>query len=73
MGDDTIWEAIGKGSIKAIMQVEGKMLLTTITQVHVPKIKNSFIFVNKLVSEGLKVEFDKDANKVNNFHGTICG
>ncbi len=30
MGDDTILEAIGKGSIKAIMQVGVKMLLTTI-------------------------------------------
>jgi len=30
MGDDTILEAIGKGNIKATMQVGGKMLLTTI-------------------------------------------
>jgi len=30
MGDDTILEAIGKGSIKGVMQVVGKMLLTTI-------------------------------------------
>jgi hypothetical protein len=37
MGDDTILEAIGKGNIKATMQVGGKMLLTTITQfLHVP-------------------------------------
>jgi len=49
MGDDTILEAIGKGNIKATMQVGGKMLLTTITQVHVPKIKNSLIFVSKLI------------------------
>jgi len=45
MGDDTILEAIGKGSIKAIMQVGGKMLLTTITQVlHVPKMKNNLCY-----------------------------
>jgi hypothetical protein len=31
MGDDTILEAIGKGSIKAIMQVGGRVLFTTIT------------------------------------------
>jgi hypothetical protein len=38
MGDDVILEAIRKGSIKAIMRVGGKLLLTTITQVlHVPK------------------------------------
>jgi hypothetical protein len=27
--------------------------------------------VNKLISKGLKVEFDKDGCKVNNVHGTI--
>jgi len=54
------------------MQIGGKMLLTTITQaLHVPKMKNSFIFVSKLISEGLKVEFDKDGYKLNNVHGTI--
>ncbi len=72
MGNDTILEAIGKGSIKATMQVGGKMLLTIITQVlHVLKMKNSFIFVSKLISQGLKVEFDKDGCKVNNVHGVV--
>jgi hypothetical protein len=33
--------------------------------------KNSLISVSKLISEGLKVEFDKDGYKVNNVHGTI--
>ncbi len=61
MGDDTILEAIGKRNIKATMQVGGKMLFTTITQVlHVPKMNNSLIFVSKLILEGLKVEFNKD-------------
>jgi hypothetical protein len=72
MGDDTILEAIGKGSIKATMQVGGRVLFTTITQVlHVPKMKNSFIFISTLISEGLKVEFHKDGCKVNNAHGTV--
>jgi hypothetical protein len=72
MGDDTILEAIGLGSIKAIMQVRGRMLFITITQVlHVPKMKNSFISINKLILEGLKVEFDKDGCKVNNVHGIV--
>jgi hypothetical protein len=54
------------------MQVGGKMLLTTITQVlHVLKMKNSLISVCKLISKGLKVEFDKDGCKVNNVHGTV--
>ncbi len=38
----------------------------TITQVlHVTKMKNNFIFVSKFISEGFKVEFDKDGCKVN--------
>jgi len=72
MGDDTILEAIGKGNIKAIMQVGGIMLLITITQVlHVRKMNNSFISINKFISKGLKVEFDHDDYKVNNLHVTI--
>jgi len=60
MANDTILEAIGKGNIKATMQVGGKMSHTTITQVlHVPKMKNNFISMSKLISEGFKVEFDK--------------
>jgi hypothetical protein len=40
MGDETVLKSIGKGNIKATMQVEGKLSHTTITQVlHVPKIK----------------------------------
>jgi hypothetical protein len=54
------------------MQIGGKTLFTTITQVlHVPKMNNSFISISKLISEGLKVEFDKDRCKVNNAHGTV--
>ncbi len=72
MGDDTILEAIGKRNIKAIMQVKGRMLFTTITQVlHVPKMKNSLISISKLISKDLKVEFDNDGCKVNNVHGII--
>ncbi len=72
MGNDTILEAIGNGSIKATMQVGGRVLFTTITQVlHVPKMKNTLISVSKLISEGLKVEFDKDGCKVNNAHGIV--
>jgi hypothetical protein len=55
----TILEAIGKGSIKATMQVEGRVF-TTITQVlHVPQMKNSLIFVSKINLKGLKVDFDR--------------
>jgi len=66
MGDDIILEPIGKGSIKVTMEVGGELTHTTITQVlHVPKMKNSLISVNKLIFEGFKVEFDKDGCKVN--------
>jgi hypothetical protein len=67
IGDDTDLEAIGKGNIKATMQVGGKLTHTIITQVlHVPKMKNSFISVSKFIFEGFKVEFNKDGCKVNN-------
>jgi hypothetical protein len=33
--------------------------------------KNNFISVNKLILEGLKMEFDKDGCKVNNVHGAV--
>jgi hypothetical protein len=72
IGDDTILEAIGKGSIKATMQIGCRMLFTTITQIlHVPKMKNSLISISKLISKGLKVEFGKNGYKVNNAHGTV--
>jgi len=72
IGDDTILEAIGKGNIKAIMQMGGELTHTTITQVlHVPKMKNSLILVSKLISEGFKVEFDKDGYKVNDVRGVV--
>jgi hypothetical protein len=67
MDDDTVLEAIGKGNIKATMQVGGKLSQANITQVlHVPKMKNSLISVSKFISEGFKAEFDKDVCKVNN-------
>jgi hypothetical protein len=45
---------------------------TTITQVlHVPKMKDNFIFVSKFISEGFKVEFDKDGCKVNDAQGVV--
>jgi hypothetical protein len=72
MGDDTILEAICRGNIKATMQVGGKLMHATITQVfHVPKMKNSLISVNKLISEGFKMEFNKDGYKVNDARGVI--
>ncbi len=72
MGNDTILEAIGKGNIKATMQVGGELSHTTITQVlHVPKMKNNLIFISKLISKGFKVESDKDGCKVNTAHGII--
>jgi len=72
MGDDTILEAIGKGSIKATLQMGGQLTHTTITQVlHVSKMKNNLILVSKLISEGFKVEFDKDGCKVNDARGVV--
>jgi hypothetical protein len=54
------------------MQVGGELSHTTITQVlHVLKMKNNFIFVNKLIFKGFKVEFDKDGCKVNDVRGVV--
>jgi hypothetical protein len=55
MGENIILEAISKGSIKATIQVGSKMLLITITEIlHVPKMKNCLISINKLISENSK-------------------
>jgi hypothetical protein len=55
MGENIILEAISKGSIKATIQVGSKMLLITITEIlHVPKMKNCLISVNKLISKNSK-------------------
>jgi hypothetical protein len=55
MANDTILEAIGKSNIKATMQIRGKLLLTTMIQVlHVPKMKNSLIFVYQIHFGGLE-------------------
>jgi hypothetical protein len=60
MGNDTILESIDKESIKATMQVGGRMLSTTITQIlHVPKMKNRLIFVSKFISEGFTVSLTR--------------
>jgi hypothetical protein len=64
------WYPLAKGT--SVMQVGGRILLTTSIQVlHVLRMKNNFISISKLISKGLKVEFDKDGCKVNNVHGTI--
>jgi hypothetical protein len=60
------WRPLARGTKKATMQVGGELTHTTITQIfHVPKMKNNFISVSKLISEGFKVELDKDGCKVN--------
>jgi hypothetical protein len=65
------WRPLAKGASSPQCKLD-KLLITTISQVlHVPKMKNSLIFVSKLISEGLKVEFDKDGYKVNNVHGIV--
>jgi len=51
--------------------VGGELSHTTITQVHVPKMKNNLISMSKLISKGFKVEFDKDGCKVNNAQGVV--
>jgi len=65
------WRPLARGT-STTMQMGGKLLHTTITQVlYVPKMKNNLISVNKLIFEGFKVEFDKDDGKVNDVQGVV--
>ena len=56
LGDDSILEAIGIGSIVAKVIVRGKINKIRINEcLHVPKLHANLLPVSKLVSSGLKV------------------
>ena len=59
--DDSILEAIGIGSIVAEVMVRGKINKIRINKyVHVPKLHANLLSVSKLVSNGLKVQFNNE-------------
>jgi hypothetical protein len=72
MGDDTILPPLAKGTSKPQCKWEANCHTQPYPQVlHVPKMRNSLIFVSKLISKGFKVEFDKDGCKVNDTRGVV--
>jgi hypothetical protein len=59
LGDDSILEAIGIGSIVAEVMVRGKINKIRINDcLHVPKLHANLLSVSKFVSNGLKVQFN---------------
>jgi hypothetical protein len=59
LGDDSILEAIGIGSIVMEVMVRGKINKIRINEcLHVPKVHANLLSVSKLVSSGLKVQFN---------------
>ena len=58
MGDDHPHEAIGKGTIRVNLYVNGGKIRGVFTDVlHVPNIANNLLSVSKMTSTGLRVEF----------------
>ena len=59
LGDDSVVNAIGIGSILVEVLVRGREKMMTIKDVlHVPKLQANLLSVSKLVSSGLKVQFN---------------
>ncbi len=59
LGDDSVVEAIGMGSIVVEVVTRGKMNRIRIENaLHVPKLHANLLSVSKLVSSGLKVQFN---------------
>ena len=59
LGDDNILEVIGIGSIVVEVMVRGNINKIRINEcLHVPKLHANLLSVNKLVSSGLKVQFN---------------
>jgi transposase InsO family protein len=61
LGDDSVVDAVGVGSIVVDVLVRGQVKKMTIKDVlHVPKLQANLFSVSKFVSSGLKVHFNVD-------------
>lgn len=61
LSDDSVVDAVGVGSIVVEMLVRGHLKKVTIKDVlHVPKMQANLLSVSKLMSSGLKVQFNVD-------------
>jgi hypothetical protein len=72
MGDDSIVEAIGMGSILVEVLVKGRTKRIRIKDVlHVPKLHANLLSVNKILSSGCIVQFNMNECIVRAFDGEV--
>jgi hypothetical protein len=72
MGDDSIVEAIGMGSIFVEVMVKGRTKRIRIKDVlHVPKLHANLLSVSKILSSGCKVQFNMNECIVRAFDGEV--
>ncbi len=72
MGDDSIVEAIGMGSILVEVLVKGQIRRIRIKDVlHVPKLHVNLLSVSKILSSGCKVQFNMNECIVRAFDGEV--
>jgi hypothetical protein len=72
MGDDSIVEAIGMGSILVEVMVKGQIRRIKIKDVlHVPKLYANLLSVSKILSSGCKVQFNMNECIVRAFDGEV--
>ena len=72
MGDDSIVEAIGMGSILVEVMVKGRIRRIKIKDVlHVPKLHANLLSVSKILSSGCKVQFNMNECIVRAFDGEV--
>lgn len=58
LGDDSIREAIGMGSIVVKALVKDKIKKICIKKIHVPKLQANLLLVSKIMLNGLKMQFN---------------
>jgi len=72
MGDDTIVEAIGMGSILVEVMVKGQTKRIRIKDMlHVPKLHANLLSMSKILSSGCKVQFNMNECIVRAFDGEV--
>jgi transposase InsO family protein len=74
MGDDHPQLAIGVGSIRVQLEVDGEVIRGRFMDVlHVPGIANNLLSVSKMVSQGMSVQFEAGTCLIRNKAGKVVG
>jgi hypothetical protein len=74
LGDNHALEAIGIGSVKLALHVGGRVIQGTLTNVlHVPELSGNLMSVSKMVSQGMRVQFDGAGCKILAKEGNVIG